>query len=77
VANLADDQVAADDEKDIHAEETTLKGGQPGVEQQHREHGQRAQAIDILPERRAGERSFGQPVSLEKSAGGSALRVAA
>ncbi len=43
----AADQVAGDHEEDVDAEVAASEGGEAGVEQDHRQHGDRAQAVDL------------------------------
>ncbi len=46
----AGDQVAGDDEEDVHADESAGRPGEAGMEGEYREDGDRAQTLDVGPE---------------------------
>ena len=48
--NDARDEKARDDEKDVDADEAAGKPGAIGVEDDHAEHRERAQSVDVVPE---------------------------
>lgn len=55
----AGDQVAGDDEEDVHSDEAAGQAGDGGVEGEDGEDGDRAQALDVGPEPRPGRRARG------------------
>src|SRR3546814_242125 len=47
--NDARDQVPADDEEDVYANESAAEGRETGVEEDHRDDGNGAQAVNLPP----------------------------